>query len=613
MPGYFIYCRKSSEAEDRQVLSIESQTRELEQIAAKLNLPIMEILTESKSAKEPGRLVFNQMMQRVYRGEAAGIICWKLDRLARNPVDGGSIIWAIKQHGIRVMTPAQSYAREDDNIILMYIEFGMAQKYVDDLSKNVKRGLKTKIENGWYPGVAPAGYLNSTNKMTAANTLIKDPERFPLIRRMWDLMLTGRYTPPQIMTLANNKWGFRTRPTRKMGGKRLCRSAIYQIFTKPFYFGRFEYPNGSGKWYEGKHEPMITEAEYDRVQLLLGRNGNPRPKHHFAFAFTGLIHCGECACMVTAEEKHQVICSKCRFKFACRNRNACPRCQTPMEQMKAPLFLHYTYYHCTKTKNPECSQKCLSGKELDRQIDDYLARIQISERFRDWAIKYLHELHENESTSRNDIIHAQQLAYRECLGQIDNLVKLKTSTRNADGSLLSDEEYGKQRLALLKEKAGLEELLRDAGHRVLQWLKLSEETFDFACTARERFAKGDPMTKKEILLAIGSNLTLRDKKLCIEAKKPFFLLEESLNSDELQNGPIEPENVLFPERRKEANASLRPRVLGDIDDVRTLQHDNEYLVKAIYHFFQSVCMSPSFTLSDWFMSYHSGSMDDWKN
>jgi hypothetical protein len=75
-----------------------------------------------------------------------------LDRLARNPVDGGSIIWAIKQHGIKVMTPAQSYAREDDNIILMYIEFGMAQKYVDDLSANVKRGLHAKAEMGWLPG-----------------------------------------------------------------------------------------------------------------------------------------------------------------------------------------------------------------------------------------------------------------------------------------------------------------------------------------------------------------------------------------------------------------------------------------------------------------------------
>src|ERR1051325_4962637 len=191
MSGYFIYCRKSSEAEDRQVLSIESQTRELKEIAAKLNLPVAEVLTESKSAKDPGRPVFNQMMQRLYRGDAAGIICWKLDRLARNPVDGGSIMWAIKQHGIKVMTPAQSYARADDNIILMYIEFGMAQKYVDDLSKNVKRGLRTKIENGWYPGVAPSGYLNHTVELTGECILVEDTERFSLVRRMWDLMLTG--------------------------------------------------------------------------------------------------------------------------------------------------------------------------------------------------------------------------------------------------------------------------------------------------------------------------------------------------------------------------------------------------------------------------------------
>jgi DNA invertase Pin-like site-specific DNA recombinase len=586
MSGYFIYCRKSSEAEDRQVLSIESQTRELKEIAAKLNLPVTEILSESKSAKEPGRPVFNQMMQRLYRGEAAGIICWKLDRLARNPVDGGSIIWAIKQNGIKVLTPAQSYARDDDNIILMYIEFGMAQKYVDDLSKNVKRGLKTKIEKGWYPGVAPVGYLNNTVKISGENNLITDPERFPLIRRMWDLMLTGRHTPPRIRAIANNEWGFRTRPTRKMGGKPLCRSAIYQIFTKPFYSGYFEYPQGSGQWYQGKHEPMVTQAEYDRVQVLLGRKGNPRPKAHLEFAFTGLIRCGECASMVTAEEKRQLICSQCRFKFAYRNRDACPRCKTPIEKMTGPRFLHYTYYHCTKTRDPGCVQGSVTGKELDRQIDGYLSRIEISAQFKDWALRYLHELHELESASRNVIIQAQQKAYTDCLRRIDNLLKLKTSPNNADGILLSDDEYGLQRVQLLEEKAALEELLRDAGHRVDQWLRLSEQTFEFACVTRKRFAEGDAATKKEILLAIGSNLTLKDRILRIQARKPLFILEKSLSADGQRNEPIEPETEGIPQRQNEPNAPLRTRLLGDLDDVRTYARKWLKPVRSVYRFFQ---------------------------
>jgi site-specific DNA recombinase len=93
-------------------------------------------LSESKSAKAPDRPVFNEMMERVDSGEIKGILCWKLDRLARNPVDGGRIIWAIKQHGLVIRTPHQSFSQAEDNLILMYIEFGMAQKYIDDLSRN---------------------------------------------------------------------------------------------------------------------------------------------------------------------------------------------------------------------------------------------------------------------------------------------------------------------------------------------------------------------------------------------------------------------------------------------------------------------------------------------
>ena len=589
MPGFFIYCRKSSEAEDRQVLSIESQTRELTQLAGKLNLSVVEVLNESKSAKEPGRSVFNQMIQRLYRGEAAGILCWKLDRLARNPVDGGSIIWAIKQQGIKVLTPAQSYAREDDNLILMYIEFGMAQKYVDDLSKNVKRGLKTKSENGWHPGVAPVGYLNHTDRLTGENTIIKDPERFPLIRRMWDLMLTGQHSPPRIREIANREWGFRTRPTRRMGGKPLVTSAIYQLFTKPFYYGSFEYPQGSGRWYQGKHEPMITKAEYDRVQVLLGRNGTPRPQTHFEFAFTGLIRCGGCEGSITAEEKHQLMCGACRFKFAYRQRTACVRCATPIEDMSNPLILHYTYYHCCRKKDPACRERCIRAEELERQIVSFLGRIEIATEFKEWAVRYLRELHQHETAARQEIRAARQQAREDCMKRLDHLVKLKTAAANADGSLLSDDEYARQRSGLLQEQAALEGM--SASERAEQCLNLAEQTFKFACGVQDRFAKGSAMQKKQIVLTVGSNLTLRDKKLRFEAKRPFELLEQALSGDQPETEPVEPENGGSTGGWNGATIARSRTGLAHLDEVRNL-HRIQIAAARIYRHFKSQVVRP---------------------
>src|SRR3989344_7235334 len=131
MKKYFIYARKSSESEDRQVLSIDSQVKELRELATKLNLDLINPpLNESQSAKAPGRAVFNDMMTRILNGEAQGIICWKLDRLARNPIDGGNIIWAIKQSGIDIVTPSQTFNQQNENTLLMYMEFGVAQKFV---------------------------------------------------------------------------------------------------------------------------------------------------------------------------------------------------------------------------------------------------------------------------------------------------------------------------------------------------------------------------------------------------------------------------------------------------------------------------------------------------
>jgi len=563
MPRYIIYCRKSSESEDRQVLSIESQMTELKRLAERLNLTVVDVFSESQSAKSPGRPLFNEMIKKIEQGKANGIICWKLDRLARNPIDGGQIIWMLQKGIIKhIQTYDRSYYPED-NVLLMSVEFGMANQFILDLSKNVKRGLKTKAEKGWLPTTAPLGYLNDGSKEKGKKEIVKDPERFDLVKRMWELMLSGSYTPPKILELSADEWGL-----RNPKGGFISRSAIYQLFTSPFYCGWFEYPRGSGNWYRGSHESMITQEEYDRVQTLLGRKGKPRIKRH-DFAFTGLIRCGECGAMVTADEKNQIICSECKYKFSSNNRYECPRCETPIEKMKIPTILHYVYYHCTKRKNPDCSQRSVEVKELERQIDQYLSKIHISERFKGWAVKHLREENEKEILSRQTVLSSQRKAYDNCLKKLDNLLQLKISPMNTDGSLISDEEYARRKAELIKEKARLEERLSDTGGRVERWLDIAERTFDFACHARYWFANGSLREKAGILQALGSNLTLKGKKLVIEPKKPFMAIGRMVERVPQVRGMFEPERFGLNMRKLEAIYSRNPVVLRGLNKVRT--------------------------------------------
>jgi len=547
---------------------------ELKRLAERLKLPVINVLTESQSAKAPGRPVFNKMMEMITQGKVDGIICWKLDRLARNPIDGGQIIWLLQKGKIKhIQTYDRSYYPED-NILLMSMEFGMANQFVLDLSKNVKRGLKTKVEKGWLPTTAPLGYLNDRTKERGKREIIKDPERFELVKKMWQMMLSGRYTPPKIAKIVNEEWGFRTRQ-----GRPISRSGIYQIFTNPFYYGWFEYPRGSGNWYKGSHEPMITQQEYERAQILLGRKGKSRIKKH-EFAFTGLIRCGECGAMITAEEKNQIICSKCKYKFSSNNRSECPRCGTPIERMKKPTILHYVYYHCTKRKNPNCTQGLIEVKELEKQIEQYLLRIEISERFKNWAIKYLKEENEKEAASREVIFDSKRRAYNNCLKKLDNLFQLKISPLNTNGSLLSDEEYAKIKSELLKEKARLEEILNDTGARVEKWLEIGEKIFNFACHDRYLFKNGSAQEKSQILQALGSNLILKDKKLIIELKKPLRVIEEVSSRVPEVKPRFEPKKSDKNKCKLEELYSKSPVVLRGLNKVRTsiIENSEEFYI-----------------------------------
>jgi len=308
---YFLYVRKSSEGEDRQVQSIPDQIAHLTRLTKELGLEIIEILEESRSAKNPyNRPVFTDMLERIENGEANGILCWEINRLSRNPVDSGKIQWLLQQGIIKSVRTINREYKPDDNALLLSVESGSANQFILDLKKGVKRGIDSKLDKGLAPILAPLGYLNSKIETRGENYIVKDPERFDLIRKAWDMMLSGTHNPPKILEIINNEWGMRTRKMKRRGNKPLSRSTIYRIFTDKFYTGLFEY---RGKTYQGKHEPMITLEEFDKVQILLGREGKPRPKTH-EFPFTGIIRCGECGSFITAIEKTKIIKSTGKLK-----------------------------------------------------------------------------------------------------------------------------------------------------------------------------------------------------------------------------------------------------------------------------------------------------------
>lgn len=556
---YFIYARKSSETEDRQVASVDSQIEELDKtVVTRLSLKNVEIYQEAQSAKAPGRPIFNEMMARVANGEVKAIICWKLNRLARNPVDGGQVIWAVNTLGVEVLTPSKTYTKRD--LILMYVELGIANQFINDLSEDSKRGLKHKAESGWLPSGAKPGYANDKYAPKGSKTIVKDEVRFPLIKKAWGLMLSGTYNPPKILEILNNDWGYRTIQRNKLGGKPMARSQIYDVFTDPFYYGEFEYPVNSGNWYHGKHEPMITKEEFDRVQILLGRKGKPKLTTREFFA-TGVIRCGECQASITAEEKFQVICSVCKTKFASLHRDACPKCNTLIENMKNPKILHYIYYHCTKRKNPNCTQGSITESDLKEQVDKSLSSIQISEEFKDWAIKYLNEVNDSEVKDRNAILGSLQGSYGDVVRRIDNLVRLKINPNNTNGELLSDVEFKSQKDSLMKEKTDIEVKLKESGERISRWVELTEKTFNFACYAKYWFANGDMNQRRQILQGLGSNLTLIDKNVLVNLDEPLEYIESARQEVAEISPEFEPEEKGYTTTQLGAYYSQNPSLL----------------------------------------------------
>ncbi len=340
---YCLYARKSSESEERQILSIDSQVKEMLLLAEREGLEIVAMKRESHSAKETGqRPIFNEIILDIQQGKFNGILTWAPDRISRNAGDLGKIVDLMDQKLLlEIRTYGQRFTNNPNEKFLLMILGSQAKLENDNRGINVKRGLRTRVEMGLWPGMAPVGYLNQKLLDKKCQVII-DPDRAPIIRKMFEKMAYDKWSGRKIYHWLKFEINFKS-----IGNHNLALSNIYRVLQNPFYYGVFEYPKKSGNWYQGKHETIIDKELFDKVQEQLKRDNIVRTSHEFAF--TKLMVCGLCGSSVSAEEKYK--------------------------QLKDGTTNKYIYYGCCRSKDRHCKSVYLREEELISQLVKILDQI----------------------------------------------------------------------------------------------------------------------------------------------------------------------------------------------------------------------------------------------
>lgn len=494
--SYVLYARKSTESEDKQMLSIPAQLTELRRFAARLELRIEAELTESYSAREPGRPVFSKLLKDVAGGRVQGILCWKLDRLARNPIDGGALTHYLGKGLLReIVTPEGSYTGSGDSKFMLSVLFGAATKMTDDLSVAVKRGNQALAERGRIPGIPPLGYIKVRPKgaLRGAGHVVPDPERFPLIQRLWRELLAGGVTVAELWRRASQEWKLTTRGTKGRPSGPIRVGHIYHLLENPFYTGRITL---HGEVYVGEHQPMITPAEFERAQTIVRRTDAPRPSRNL-FAYAGFLRCGHCGGRLLVGETHT-------------NRQG-----------------HvYVYYRCGRRRPgyPQCFAPAPREEQVTADVEQAMRSLALPPRILSFGLEAISWWAKEQRLQINSLAKASEAELARAKARLTRLTDLAL-----DGSV-DDAEYVAHKAELRARISQLEDGIRHPHESIDTWLSTVSEAFSLGATLRDAFLRADTQARRCLLAQVYVNLLVTNRKTAPILRPPFEELVGICNS-----------------------------------------------------------------------------------
>ena len=465
---FFIYTRKSTDDKDRQVRSIADQLSELKELALKEQLEVVDVFVEKQTAKIPGRPVFGEMLERMEKGEATGILAWHPDRLARNSVDGGKIIYLVDTGVISEMKfPTFWFDPTPQGKFMLSIAFSQSKYYVDNLSENIKRGHRNKVKDGIWPQMSPLGYVNKNKR------IVPDENIAPLIKKTFEAYATGNFTLRQLRDKFNELG------LKRKSGKELAVSNYQKLLKNPIYTGLMLY---NGEIHEGKHEPIITKKLFDSVQEVMMRKSKPKSRGLKPFLYRGFFRCGECGCFITTETQKG-----------------------------------HNYLRCTKRKNP-CSQKYTREEIITSEIQKEIKKVSLPD---DWA-KWM--LAENE---KDKLVEAQSSTLfadstKADISLLDSKIEklMNAYLENA----LSLDEYRDVKNKLVNEKQLLKEKLSAFEQKANNRFELTEKFLKYNM---ELANEGTNEEKLHLYKKVGSNFQIKDRTVFFEPRGAWKNLLDS--------------------------------------------------------------------------------------